>query len=172
MGERTATIWVETDRPCEVRVVAGRHGVDASARTFTVHGHHYALVDVDGLEPGSEVPYEVLLDGEPVWPEERSPFPPSTIRTPAPGPGDTLKIAFGSCRRAPDRSDRHGLDALLMIGDQVYADELSDEMRAYIAQRRGPGGEPRDELADFEEYTYLYRLAWREDAAVRWLLST
>ncbi|GLW64874.1 metallophosphatase [Actinomadura rubrobrunea] len=187
--ERTATVWVETDRPCEVRVVAGGHGVDASAQTFTVHGHHYALVDVDGLEPGSEVPYEVLIDGERVWPEEGSSFPPSTIRTPAPGPGDTLKIAFGSCRRAPDRTNRHGLDALaayahtvarggerpdalLMIGDQVYADELSDEMRAFIARRRGPDGEPRDELADFEEYTYLYRLAWREDAAVRWLLST
>ncbi|GAA4104573.1 alkaline phosphatase D family protein [Actinomadura miaoliensis] len=188
VSERTATVWVETDAPCEVRVVSREHGVDAAARTFTLHGHHYAIVDVDTLEPGSTVPYEVTLDGETVWPEPQSPFPPSLIRTMASEP-DTLKIAFGSCRRSPDKANRHGLDALaayghalasggerpdvlLMVGDQVYADELSDEMRAFIAQRRKAGQEPYDELADFEDYTYLYRLAWRDDPAVRWLLST
>ena len=32
-----------------------------SARTFAVHGHHYALVEVVGLEPGSVTPYDVRL---------------------------------------------------------------------------------------------------------------
>ena len=34
----SATVWVETDRPCTVEVL-GR-----SARTFRVSDHHYALV--------------------------------------------------------------------------------------------------------------------------------
>ena len=46
----SATVWVETDRPCEVTVLGRR------ARTFAVSGHHYALVVVEGLEPGSVTP--------------------------------------------------------------------------------------------------------------------
>src|SRR5262245_56241352 len=90
VDERAATIWMETDRPCEVRVL------DATARTFTVHGHHYAVVEVGGLAPGSDTPYEVALDGETVWPGPDS--APSRIRIPRPGRG---RITFGSCRVAP-----------------------------------------------------------------------
>jgi hypothetical protein len=50
VDSRSATVWVETDRPCTVRVA------DAEARTFTVAGHHYALVAVTGLEPGTSTP--------------------------------------------------------------------------------------------------------------------
>ncbi|MFF5263581.1 alkaline phosphatase D family protein [Actinomadura viridis] len=187
--ERSATIWVETDRPCEVRVLSAEPGVDAAARTFTAHGHHYALVEIEGLEPGSRIPYSVTLDGEAVWPEPGSRFPAATIRTM--GAAGALRVSFGSCRRSPDRAGLHGLDALsafahglagadgadwpdvlLMVGDQIYADELGEEMRAYIRERRDPDVEPVGEVADFEEYTHLYKLAWCEDPAVRWLLST
>jgi PhoD-like phosphatase len=193
VGERTATIWVETERPCAVRVACEDSGPDATARTFTVHGHHYALVDVDGLRPGSATPYEVSLDGETVWPEPGSPFPASRIRTLG-GPGTPLRVTFGSCRVAPAAIATHGIDALsafahqlatggescaepwpsllLMIGDQVYADSTGEQMREFISARRDLGVEPYEEIADFEEYTELYRLAWSEDPAVRWLLST
>ena len=40
----SATVWVETDRACEVEVLGRR------SRTFRVGGHHYALVLVEGLE--------------------------------------------------------------------------------------------------------------------------
>jgi len=184
VDDRTATVWVETDRPCTVEVLG------SSAPTFTVHGHHYALVEVTDLEPGSRTPYRVLLDGRPVWPEpgERR-FPPSVIRTRR--PGEAVRLVFGSCRRSPDPGGVHGPDALsayahrlaasedaewpsalLMIGDQVYADELGPEIEEFIHRRRGAGSEPVGELADFEEYAHLYRLAWRTDPAVRWLLST
>ena len=33
------------------------------ARTFGAHGHHYALVAVDGLEPGSIQDYTVAIEG-------------------------------------------------------------------------------------------------------------
>src|SRR6478609_3618053 len=73
----SATVWVEVDRACEVEVL------DRRARTFRVQGHHYALVVVEDLEPGSTTPYEVRLDGVLVWPEPGSPWPASRIRTPA-----------------------------------------------------------------------------------------
>ncbi len=60
---------------------------------------------------------------------------------------------------------------MLFLGDQVYADETSDEMQAFIADRRGLEEPPGTELKDFEEYTHLYELAWTEPTN-RWLLST
>jgi hypothetical protein len=47
VSQTEATVWVETDAPCEVEVL-GR-----STDTFCVDGHHYALVCLTDLEPGS-----------------------------------------------------------------------------------------------------------------------
>jgi phosphodiesterase/alkaline phosphatase D-like protein len=60
---------------------------------------------------------------------------------------------------------------VLFLGDQVYADETSDAMQEFIASRRSLDEGPGEELKDFEEYAYLYSLAW-SDPANRWLLST
>jgi hypothetical protein len=182
----SATVWVETDRPCTVEVL-GR-----SARTFRVADHHYALVLVEGLEPGSTTEYDVHLDGERVWPGPLATFPPSRIRTPG-GPGP-FRLAFGSCRYAtpgtvsvddgipPDALDTYAArvaatpeaewpDALVLLGDQVYADELTPGTEAWIAQRRPLEQTPGREAADYEEYTRLYAESW-SDPQVRWLLST
>ncbi|MBA3862206.1 MAG: alkaline phosphatase family protein, partial [Solirubrobacterales bacterium] len=69
-----ATVWVETDAPCEVRVL------DRAARTFCVAGRHYALIELTGLEPGSTLPYTVSLDGAHAWPTPGDPFPAPVIR--------------------------------------------------------------------------------------------
>jgi hypothetical protein len=182
----SATVWVETDRPCTVEVL-GR-----TARTFRVSDHHYALVLVEGLEPGSTTEYEVHLDGERVWPGPLATFPPSRIRTPGrPGP---FRLAFGSCRYAtpgtvstddgipPDALDVYAAataaaredewpDALVLLGDQVYADELTPGTEKWISQRRSLEKPPGKQAADFEEYTRLYAESWT-DPQVRWLLST
>jgi hypothetical protein len=194
VGETEATVWVETDGRCEVEVLGRRD------RTFRVEGHHYGLICIDGLDPGSTYEYDVKLDGERVWPESESGFPASRLRTlkrDAP-----LRIVFGSCRVAvphkppytltKDEDPEHGreIDALyalairmkerppdqwphllLMIGDQVYADEDAPRTREFIRERRGTEGEPGEEVADFEEYTQLYRESWAEEP-IRWLLST
>ena len=63
----------------------------------------------------------------------------------------------------------------MLLGDQVYADELTKETKSWLAPRAGPAAgrarTPEDEVADFEEYTRLYVESWG-DPQVRWLLST
>ncbi|MGN0118856.1 MAG: alkaline phosphatase D family protein [Streptomyces albidoflavus] len=191
----SATVWVEADRPCtaEVRCPGGEGG--GAAPTFSVAGHHYALIPVTGLPEGSDTPYEVHLGGEPVWPPPDSPFPPSTIRTaPRESAGDRpVRVTFGSCRWSsppsgqdspvgPDALDALAAriagdtgadrpDLLLLLGDQVYADETSPQTRSWLASRRDLAEPPGEQVADFEEYTRLYDESWT-DPEVRWLLST
>ncbi|MFE6195121.1 alkaline phosphatase D family protein [Streptomyces sp. NPDC057838] len=186
----SATVWVETSRPCtaEVRCADGAGG---TARTFQIAGHHYALVPVTGLTAGTTTTYEVLLDDTRVWPLPGSPFPPSAIH--APGPDGALRVAFGSCRWAsppaggddpvgPDALDalatRLAADpegerphVLLLLGDQVYADETSDATQRWLADRRDLKEPPGSGVADYEEYTHLYYESWL-DPRIRWLLST
>lgn len=187
----SATFWVEASRPCtaEVRCADGTSG---SAPTFQVAGHHYALVPVSGLTPGTVTAYEVLLDDVTVWPLPGSAFPPSVVRTSA-GDEAAVRVTFGSCRWAAppaDEKDPVGPDALdtlaarvaadpdgerpdvlLLLGDQVYADEVSDATRAWIASRRDLADPPGHQVADYEEYTRLYYESWL-DPEIRWLLST
>ncbi|WP_159923749.1 MULTISPECIES: alkaline phosphatase D family protein [Nocardia] len=179
----SATVWVETDAACEVDVLGRR------ARTFHVEEQHFALVVIDGLEPGQSVPYQVRLDGVPVWPEPESEFPPCRIRT-----RPVEKILFGSCRAAKAtpgvlEADKLGADALdayaarmtglpeeewpdalLLLGDQVYADEPTPRMKEWLARRRG-GQEPQGEVVSFREYAELYHESWA-DPEIRWLMST
>jgi hypothetical protein len=193
VSQTEATVWVETDEPCEVEVL------DERERTFCVDGHHYALICLRGLSPGSSQEYAVKLDGELAWPAADSGLPPSVLRTL--GPESRLRIVFGSCRVAvphhppwtltKDEDPEHGReidalyalavrmreapveewpDLLLMIGDQVYADEDAPETRKFIRDRRGVDGEPGDEVGDFEEYARLYRESWG-DETIRWLFS-
>ncbi|WP_160050459.1 alkaline phosphatase D family protein [Nocardiopsis sp. FR4] len=190
-GPTTATVWVETDAPCLVSVVV-EGAARATAPTFTVHGHHYAVCTVEGLAPGSRLPYEVFLDEDRVWPEPGSPFPPSTVRTV--DPGAPTRLLYGSCRTptedTPEGIVRYGPDmlratarrlarepvegnlALLLIGDQVYADEVQESMLAFLREARGADDTaPADEVVHYDEYAELYRQAW-SDPQVRWLLST
>ena len=195
VGETEATVWVETDRECLVEIL-GRQ-----ARTFEVAGHHYGLVVLDGLTPGSEQEYTVSLDGTVRWPLAGRGFPPSVLR--ALDGSRPVRLALGSCRVmkiAPQNLDRHARrhgaesvdalaacsvalrdtprdrwpDVLLMIGDQVYADDPGPATRQFIAERRAAGATagtaPLGEIADFEEYCALYREAWT-DPEVRWLFS-
>jgi len=66
VSETEATVWVETDRACQVAILGHQ------ARTFEVAGHHYALVVASGLEPGGAYEYQVALDGTVCsWPDAR-----------------------------------------------------------------------------------------------------
>ncbi|WP_245900374.1 alkaline phosphatase D family protein [Prauserella shujinwangii] len=183
----SATVWVETSAPCEVAVEAGTAG--ARAPTFEVSGHHYALVVLTGLEPAASLPYTVRLDGRAVWPEPDSRFPASRIRTLPTAGGALFRLLCGSCRQPngfgalgsdaleayAERMARQPEDtwpqALLLLGDQVYADETTVATRRWLAGRRDLRRAPGSEVTDFEEYAHLYRETWG-DPAMRWLIST
>ncbi|MFZ2174169.1 MAG: alkaline phosphatase D family protein [Rhodococcus sp. (in: high G+C Gram-positive bacteria)] len=185
VGRCDATVWVETSEACTVEVLG------CTERTWTVAGHHYALVIVEGLGPGSRTEYEVSLDGHRVWPLPDAPAP-STIRTLA--DDGTLVLTFGSCRfatksatenirhldvdaldaysrRMMTQSPESWPDALLLLGDQVYADELSDDIAKRVGEVHDVDEPPGAQVRNFEEYTWLYAESW-SDPEVRWLLST
>jgi hypothetical protein len=192
VGETEAVLWVETDAACEVEILGTRE------RTFCVCDHHYALVCCGDLDPGSWHEYDVKLDGERVWPQDDD-FPASAFHTyPKDTP---LQIVFGSCRvaapheppftlkkdedergreidalrtmalRMRDEPRESWPDVLLMLGDQVYADEVSPSTRSFIETRRHPSEPPGERVLDFEDYTKLYLESW-SDPAIRWLFST
>ena len=197
-----ACVWVETGASAEVTVVAGERRF--SARTFAVHGHHYALLEIDGLGKGTHTPYAVEVDGTTAWPPADTSYPEPVLATLE--PDKPLRLAFGSCRTSVGHDAHgnrtHGVDAMrayalrmagvthageddpdgspdamawpdlvLFLGDQVYADETTQEMQEFIESRRSVDEEPGTELKDYEEYAHLYKLAW-SDPANRWLLST
>ncbi|WP_261575331.1 DUF7800 domain-containing protein [Frankia gtarii] len=132
-----------------------------------------------------------------VWPAPGA--PPSLLRPV--GEDQPVRMVFGSCRvTAPQErpytlnadDDRQGLGtdalhalaldlpgrdpstwpgALLLLGDQVYADHVSPRTAERIRARRDVTASPGEEIADFEEYTWLYQEAWSQPE-IRWLLST
>jgi phosphodiesterase/alkaline phosphatase D-like protein len=190
VAETTAMIWVQTENPAEVEVLG------CTARTFQVQDRHYALVPIQGLTPDSTTEYDVRIDGVTVWPEADSEFPPSQIRTWGPQRADRLRMIFGSCRYPktgePKIDDKLGQDALdcyasrltdvpmedwpdvlILLGDQVYADELTPEARRKLAGRRSRTTKkrPPDEVVSFSEYESLYRHTWG-DPEIRWVMST
>ncbi|MDN5865133.1 MAG: alkaline phosphatase family protein [Gammaproteobacteria bacterium] len=189
---KEATLWVETDAPCEVQALGHR------ARTFAVEGHHYALVCIADLEPATRYEYTVELDGRKVWPGPNAPFAAGLIRSF--DERRSFRLAFGSCRVAmplappytltdaetvlgyeidalyalsrrlqslPDEDWPH---ALLLLGDQVYADEVAPTLLEFMRARRSLDKPPGKEIADFEEYTRLYRESWTQPD-IRWLLA-
>lgn len=182
-----ATVWVEVSAPCRVTIRAGEQ--ELSEPSWGVFGHHFAVLHLRDLPEGAETEYEVALDGEAAWPLD--PERPSVIRTPR--ADDTVRLAFGSCRRGENQTPRalrkigadalvalsHQMartahddwpDAMLLLGDQVYADIPSEEIADKLAERRRAGGGPQavrdsagaggdrdvsNEICDFEEYSWL-----------------
>ncbi len=193
LGTTGVRIWVETDAPCTVEVLGHR------GDTWEVAGHHYALVELDGLPPGTDTPYEVRLDDEVVWPDPDSQRPAPRVRT---WDGDApVRLIVGSCRQAAPpswldtveseqdppgigtdslaaladqlaRGDRNPVHGLVLLGDQVYADQPDPRTTEAMHERRGgPPADGRPEVASFEEYTWLYQEAWSMPS-IRWLLAS
>ncbi|MBL6274895.1 alkaline phosphatase family protein [Micromonospora fiedleri] len=189
-----ATVWVETTAPAVVTVRTA-DGATGTTNTFTAYDHHYALVVVDGLTPDSTTTYQVFVDDQEVWPLPDGRFPPSVIRTRAAEDRDQpVRLLFGSCRETtqhattrklpPDALDAYARriladpdpaalpDLLVLLGDQVYADETSPTVKRLLRRRRRrPAGAPSDQVVSFDEYTKLYLESWG-DPEIRWLFST
>src|SRR5688500_8905183 len=86
VGGTQATVWPETGAGAQVGGLVSPSGAGPNggtrgeAPTFAFQGHHYALVQIDGLEPDRVYTYTVELDGGRVWPlaaPDGRAFPPS-----------------------------------------------------------------------------------------------
>ena len=145
------------DRRARARSRCSAHAPDLPRRGPPLRARR-----VDGLEPGDDQRVRVALDGEVVWPEAGNDATES--HHPHPRAGSALRIVFGSCRvaapheppwsltkdeheegreidallalavrmRAPDPSDWP--DLLVLLGDQVYADQVSPATKRYIGR--------------------------------------
>lgn len=197
--DRRASIWVQTSHPAtvEIRSTHPAHDACGTARTFSAFGCNLALVIVSGLPEVGATPYQVVIDGHVEWPPPGYGYPPPVIHTRA--AGDPVRLVFGSCRKAtpnstrgplgrrfpPDALDAYAVrlarsvgagavewpDSLVLLGDQVYADETSPPTRRWLRRRSRPAQAPSTQVLSFEEYARLYRESW-SDPDIRWLLST
>jgi hypothetical protein len=196
VSETTATIWVETDAACTVEVLGHRATtfsvLDHHYALVIVEGLEPATttpyeVHLDGERcwppPVDRFPPSVIRT---IGPRSlRIMF--GSCRTAAPHePPWSLELDHDSRGRGVDAVYAHGLrmlgqgpsewpHLLLFIGDQVYADDSSPRTREKVKQRRGhlEGDErypPIEEIADFEEYTWLYYEAWQPEVE-RWMFS-
>jgi hypothetical protein len=198
VGRTDAIIWVETDGPCEVEVLgrtARTFAVDGHHYAFVMlddlepgSSQEYEVA-LDGERrwppPGWEFPPSVLRtfrDQEQI----ELVFGSCRVAAPHEPPYTLPKDLDEEKGRGFDALHALALsildadapqypDLLFLCGDQVYADEVSIETQHYIDERaaRGerPPEAPANQVADFEEYTRLYRESW-SDPAIRWLLST
>lgn len=194
VGETEATVWVQTSAPCEVEVLGAR------SRTFTVADQHYALVCVEGPRGrrgvrvrGAPRRAAGVAGAGVAVPAEPDPH--------AGAHGGPVADRFGSCRLVAPHEPPYvlpqtqhekgrGLDALrvyatalveaspqtwpnllLLLGDQLYSDDLSPEMERVTRSARDGDGPPADELLTFPEFALAYRESWT-DPMVRWLFST
>ena len=148
--------------------------------------------------PGTVTPYEVRLDGDPVWPpaDDR---PPPVVHT----RDERAAVAHRLRVVPPGRPRAHGSRGRLARGGARNRDRCAvDVLEAAAARARWSGPTwfsssatrctptrcrprrsrssrraaardepPGEQIADFEEYTRLYRESWSEPD-IRWLLST
>lgn len=174
--------------------------VSTHTRTVCVGGHHYTLFRLSGLQPATWYTYTLtpLSSSKTSTEAARPSFPASgaqllqCFRTlDLPGESQPLRLAYGSCRNlsapGPDALSAFGpwLRAtfeeretlwprlLLLIGDQIYADEgmkrrkkASTQPSATHVKSSLPAG-----AHSFDEFAALYEEAWAEDAGVRQVLA-
>jgi phosphodiesterase/alkaline phosphatase D-like protein len=154
--DRVYTYRVELDgEPVWPEPVAAPDGLAFPASTIrTLHGDHPLRIAFGSCR--------VAAPHEPPWT-----LPPSADRKR--GKGADALYAFAL--RMRDADPGTWPDLLLLLGDQIYADDTSETVQEFIRSRRDVRRPPGLEVADFEEYTRLYWEAWG-DPVLRWLLST
>ncbi|HTK10086.1 MAG TPA: alkaline phosphatase D family protein [Ktedonobacteraceae bacterium] len=147
-----------------------------SLRPFTWYTYKLIITTQDNHLPESTIPDDSYYF------RTLPSIPANASETISPHPNAPLRIAYGSCRKlfnpADDTLSAYGdwlleheaeretlwPQALLMIGDQIYADELSPFVRdAFPAGQRV--------ALTFADFATLYRHAWTSTTGIRQLLA-
>jgi len=198
ISSNEVAIWTEWSHRCEVTLTATPTAHQQEPGTFSVRsqtvkigGRYYALSRLTGLLPATWYDYQVSDAVQ----ERRtsSPAEGTTIQCfrtfDLPDAGSALRLAYGSCRKLstvePDALSALGpwllrsLDQreslwprlLLLIGDQIYADDRlgrpeqahSSAQHAHVSQI--VAAQP------FEEFARMYEEAWAGDEGIRQVLA-
>ena len=175
-------IWTEWGQPGEVKLTAtpldpgeGQvlSSVSSCSRTVTIGGRHYALSCLTGLHPATWYSYQVSNVEQAVSSSPAEKALVQCFRTlDLPNSEKSWKLAYGSCRKLsavePDALNALGpwlmrcIDEretlwprlLLLIGDQIYADDRIT-----------------DPVLSFEDFARKYAEAWSDDAGIRQALA-
>jgi hypothetical protein len=86
--------------------------------------------------------------------------PPYTLTADQDERGREIDALYALATRMREQSRERWPQLLLCLGDQIYTDEDAPRTREFIRARRDVSKAPHKEVADFEEYTRLYRESW------------
>lgn len=191
----SVVIWVEVSHACSITLRVTPYSKQenevgsVSVHTLMVGGHHYAAPQLQGLQPGTWYHYELFTDESPLT----DPSAPllQCFRTLASEETDEapqkvpLRFIYGSCRKL-DRPEDDTFTALgawllqhveqreqvwphllLLIGDQIYADEPPANFLQLHKDIVGNDG-----ITTFANFARLYEYAWTAEKGVRQVLAT
>jgi len=195
----SVTIWAEFTHPCTMRLSVvptqspQADPISLSVRTTNVGGRHYAVPQLNDLQPATWYIYHIhtATPDNPTWQEADAPLlqcfrtldPSPTARSSSPAPRHPLRLVYGSCRK-PDQPSTDALSSfapwllqhfeqrettwphlLLLIGDQIYADQPTQPfLQQYPHLRHG--------ATQFADFALFYEYAWAHDDSVRQVLAT
>ena len=163
VGETEAIVWVETDSPCEVEVLGTRDRTFQGRRATTTPS---SAAPASTGAPGTSTRSASTASASGRWrgsrrasstpirrrSRSRSCSAPAAWRRRTSRPTRCARTRTSAAARSTrstrspsaccDEPRERWPDVLLMIGDQVYADEVSPATRAFIESRRDASGEP------------------------------
>ena len=148
----------------------------ATSRTVTVGGRYYALSQLTGLQPATWYNYRISDAAQEI--ESSSPAEVAIVQCfrtlDLPKVGNTLRLAYGSCRKLsavePDAlsalggwlvrciDERESLwpHLLLLVGDQIYADEHIGRRKQTHPLARKSQASQRAAIQSFEDFARMY----------------
>ena len=167
--------------------------ITATTSTINVGGHFYAAPMLQGLQPATWYSYQIAVAPTETDTAKlcrattlqyfRTAGLPASSTSSTPLASSSLRIAYGSCRKANlpaqdalsalgqwleqhfDERESLWPQLLLLIGDQIYADQPPEEFLTTHPQLR-------EGAKSFADFCLLYNYAWTQDAGVRQALAT
>jgi phosphodiesterase/alkaline phosphatase D-like protein len=188
-----ATIWVEVSQPAFVSLLLVSPddpdlSLSLTTPTVPVGGYFYATLQIATLRPFTWYSYKLIITtqdhSEPKSTISSDSYDFRTLSSqtaPSSLPGSALRVAYGSCRNlahpkedtlsaygdwlAQHVAERDTLwpQALLLIGDQIYADEIPPQNDVF------PEGQAA--ALTFADFATLYRYVWTNTPGIRSLLA-
>jgi phosphodiesterase/alkaline phosphatase D-like protein len=180
-----ATIWLELSQPCTVQLQVTPYNtsdsevVTSNTPAITIGGHYYAAPQITHLQSATWYNYHLSIAGQE---QDSSLLQCFRTLTPSTAQELPLRLIYGSCRKlsCPEEDtlaafgrwlQKHAEERetlwphlLLLIGDQIYADQPARELVTVAPQ-------VRQGATSFEDFTHFYRHAWTNNEGTRQALA-